>query len=241
MRLLAEEGLYHFLDFRHARHAANQHHFVDLTGGEPGILEGCLARRDRLLHQIVDQRFKFRARELQRHMFWPRGVRRDVGQVDLGLGGGGKLDLRLFRRLLETLQGQLVLLQVDALLLLELVGEIFDQTHVEILATKEGVAISGFDLEHPIADFQNRHVERATAEIVNGDDAGLFLVKAVGERRRRRLIDDAHHLKAGDLAGILGCLTLGIVEIGRHRDHGLRHRLAQMGFRRLLHLHQRIG
>jgi hypothetical protein len=49
----------------------------------------------------------------------------------------------------------------------------------------------------------------------------VLLVEAVGERRRGRLVDDAQHLEAGDLAGILGGLALGVVEIGRHRDHRL--------------------
>jgi hypothetical protein len=48
----------------------------------------------------------------------PGGVGRDVGQVDLGLGRRGQLDLGLLGRLLQALQGELVLGQVDALLLL---------------------------------------------------------------------------------------------------------------------------
>jgi hypothetical protein len=53
------------------------------------------------------------------------------------------------------------------------------------------------------ADFEDRDVERAAAEVVDGDRLVLLLVEAVGERRRGRLVDDAHHFEAGDLAGVL--------------------------------------
>ena len=64
------------------------------------------------------------------------------------------------------------------------------------------------------------------------------LVEAVGERGRGRLVDDAQHFKAGDLAGVLGGLTLRVVEIGGNGDDGLIDLLAEMGFRGLFHLLQ---
>ena len=174
-------------------------------------------------------------------MLRTRRVGGDVGEVDVGLDRGRQLDLGLFRRLLEALKGELVLGQVDTLLLLELGREILDEPVVEVLATEEGVAVGRLHLEHAVADFQDGHVERAAAEVVDRDRAGALLVEPVGERRRRRLVDDAQHLEAGDLAGVLGGLALGVVEVRRHRDDGLRHAGAEMGFRRLLHLLQDEG
>ena len=177
----------------------------------------------------------------KRQMLRARGVGGDVGQVDLGLGRGRQFDLRLLGRLLEALQGELVLRQVDALLLLELGREIFDEAHVEILAAEEGVAVRRLHLEHAVADLEDRDVESAAAEVIDRDGAGFALVEPVGERRRGRLVDDAQHLEPGDLAGVLGGLTLGVVEIGRDGDHRLRDRLAEMRLRRLLHLRQDEG
>ena len=46
----------------------------------------------------------------------------DVGQVDFRLLAVGQLDLGLLGRLLEALQGQGIVMQVDAVLLFELIG-----------------------------------------------------------------------------------------------------------------------
>ncbi len=142
---------------------------------------------------------------------------------------------------LEPLQRELVAAQIDALLLLELVGEIVDQPHVEVFAAEEGVAVGRLHLEHAVADFENGNIERAAAEVIDRDGAGLLLVEAVGERGRGRLVDDAQHLEAGDLAGVLGGLALGVVEIGRDGDDRLLDLLAEIGLRRLLHLLQDEG
>ena len=241
MRLLAEELLDDFLHLRHAGHAADQNHLVDLGRRQASVLQRLAARLDRALDEVVDQRLELRPGQLERQMLRPGRVGSDVGQVDLGLGRRRQLDLRLFGRLLQALEGELVLGQVDALLLLELARQIFDQAHVEVLAAEEGVAIGRLDLEHPVADLEDRNVERAAAEVIDGDRAGFLLVEAVGERRRGRLVDDAQDLEAGDLAGVLGRLTLRVVEIGRNRDDRLGHRTAEICFRRLLHLLQDEG
>ena len=236
MRLLAEELLHDVLHLRHAGHAADQNDFVDLAGRQPGVLERLAARLDGLLDEVIHQRLELGARELQGQVLRTGGVRRDERQVDLGLRRGRELDLRLLGGFLEPLQRELVVAQVDALLLLELVGEIVDEPHVEVFAAEERVAVRRLHLEHAVADLQDRDVERAAAEVIDRDGAGLLLVEPVGERGRGRLVDDAQDFEAGDLAGVLGGLALRVVEVGRHRDDGLLDLLPEIGFRGLLHL-----
>ena len=149
-----------------------------------------------------------------------------------------QLDLRLLGGFLQPLQRELVLAQVDALGLLEFVGEIADETHVEVFAAQERVAVRGLHLEHAVADLEHGDVERAAAEVIDRDGARLGLVEAVGERGRGRLVDDAQHLEAGDLAGVLGGLALRVVEICRNGDDRLLDLLAEVRFRGLLHLLQ---
>ncbi|GAD60122.1 hypothetical protein MBEBAB_2372 [Brevundimonas abyssalis TAR-001] len=236
MRLPAEEGLHGLLHLGHAGHAADQNDLVDVRGLEARVLEGLLARLDAALDQVVHQGFELGARELDVQVQRARGVHGDEGQVDLVLGDRGQLLLGLFGLFLEALQGQLVGAQVDALLLLELIGQIIDQTQVEVLAAEEGVAVGGLHLEHAVADLQDRDVEGAAAQVVDGDLLAVVLVEAIGQRGRGGLVDDAQDLKAGDLAGVLGGLTLGVVEIGRDGDDRLLDLLAQIGLGGLLHL-----
>ena len=185
--------------------------------------------------------FELRARQLDVEMLRPGLVGRDERQVDVGLHRRGQLDLGLLGRLLQALQGELVVAQVDALLLLELVGEIVDDLLVEVLAAEEGVAVGRLDLEHAVADLEDRDVEGAAAEVVDRDRAGALLLHAVGERRRGRLVDDAQHFEPGDAAGVLGRLALRVVEIGRDGDDRLVDRLAEIGLGGFLHLLQDEG
>ena len=112
---------------------------------------------------------------------------------------------------------------------------------VEILAAQEGVAIGGLHFEDAVADFQHRDVEGAAAKVIDRDGAGLFLVQAIGQRRGGGLVDDAKNFQARDLAGVLGRLALGVVEIGGNGDDGLGDLLAQMRFGGFLHLLQDEG
>ncbi len=114
--------------------------------------------------------------------------------------------------------------------LLELIDQVIHDALVEIVAAQEGIAAGGAHLEDAFAHVQDGDIEGAAAQVVDGDDFVLFLVQAVGQGRSGRLVDDAQHFQAGDLAGILGGVALGIVEISRHGDDRLGDRFAQVGF-----------
>jgi hypothetical protein len=77
---------------------------------------------DGALDQVLDQVLELGAGQLHSGASDRTGIGGDEGQVDLGLRGGRQLDLGLLGGFLEALQGQLVVLQVDALILLELVA-----------------------------------------------------------------------------------------------------------------------
>ena len=122
-----------------------------------------------------------------------------------------------------------ILGQVDALVLLELREQPVDDPLVEVVAAQVGVAVGRLDLEDAVAQLQDRDVERAAAQVVDGDLLVLLLLEAVGQRRRGGLVDDPLDVEARDAAGVLGRLALGVVEVGRDRDDRLGDLLAQVG------------
>src|SRR5262245_49019242 len=80
------------------------------------------------------------------------------------------------------------------------------------------VAVGRLYLDDPLADLEDRNVERSTAEVVHGDGFIVLLVQTVGEGRGGRLIDDAEDVEPGNLAGVLRRLPLRVVEIRGDRD-----------------------
>ena len=190
------------------------------------------------LEQVVGQLLELA--RLMRHgqVLGARGVGRDERQVDVGLGLEREVLLGLLGGLLEPLEGHLVLAEVDPLLLLELVGDVVDQGLVPVVAAQVGVAVGREDLEDAVGDVEDRDVERAAAEVEDGDLLVLLLVEPIGQRRGRRLVDDPRDLQPGDLAGVLGGLPLAVVEVGRDGDDRLADLVAQIALRGFLELAQ---
>ena len=145
----------------------------------------------------------------------------------------------LLRGLLEPLQRDLVLAQVDAVAALELLDHPVDDLLVPVVTTEVVVAAGGLDLDDALADLQQRDVERAATEVEDEDRlVGVALVEAVRQRGRGGLVDDAAHVEARDLAGLLGGLALRVGEVRRDRDDRVGHGLAEVGLRVALELLQ---
>ena len=80
-----------------------------------------------------------------------------------------------------------------------------------------------------LAHLKQGDVEGAATEVEDEDElVFLALVEAVGERRSGRLVDNAQHVEARDLAGLLGGLTLGVVEVRRYGDDRVGHLVAEV-------------
>jgi hypothetical protein len=75
----------------------------------------------------------------------------------------------------------------------------------------------------------------------NRDPAAGLLVETVGESRSGRFVYDAQHVEPGDAPGILGRLTLRVIEINGNGDYRLTHLFAEISLGGLLHLAQDEG
>ena len=197
----------------------------------PASLHRLLGGPDHAVDQLGGQLVELRAGEPLVEVLGHRVDRRDERQVDLGLLRRAELGLGLLGLLVEALEGHLVLREVLALGLLELVDEPVDDRLVEVVAAQVVVTRGGLHLEHAVADLEHRHVERAAAEVEHEDRLVLLglLVEPVRERCRGGLVDDALYVEAGDLAGVLGGLALVVVEVRGHGDHRAVDRVAQVG------------
>ena len=242
-RIAPEEVAHGVLDLGHADLAAHQDHVADVAHGKAGIGQRGAAGLDRAGDQVLHQGLELGAGDPDVQVLGAVRVGGDERQVDFRLLLRGQFDLGFLRGFLEALHGQRVLADVHALFLLELAGEVVDQPVVEVLAAQEGVAVGGqhFELRFAVdlGNLDDRDVEGAAAEVVDGDLAvAALLAHAVGQGGRGRLVDDALDLQPRDPAGVLGGLALRVVEVGRDRNHGFGHVLAQEVLGGLPHLLQ---
>src|SRR5439155_18915351 len=100
---------------------------------------------------------------------------------------------------------------------------------VEVVAAEVGVAVGRLDFEDAFAELEDRDVERAAAQVVDGDLLVGLLVEAVGQRGGRGLVDDSLDVEAGDAPRVLGRLALNVVEVGRDGDDRFGDLLAKVG------------
>ena len=162
-------------------------------------------------------------------------------RVDLngGLGGVGESTLGTLASSAETTEGTGIAGQVLAGLLVELLLEVVQEVGVEVLTTKVSVTSGSLDGEDTTLDVQQGNIESTTTEIVDEDVALLVRLagaETVGDSSGSRLVDDTENVEASDGTGILGGLTLVVVEVSGHGDDGLLNLLAELGLSNLLHL-----
>lgn len=131
----------------------------------------------------------------------------------------------------------------NLMLALELVDEVVDQAVVEILTTQVSVTGSRLDLEDTLLNGQERDIEGTTTEIEDEDVALTLdlLVKTVGDGSGSRLVDDSENVEASNETGILGSLTLRVVEVGRNGDDSVVDGLTEVRLGGLSHLGEDHG
>ena len=94
-----------------------------------------------------------------------------------------------------------------------------------------GIPIRRLHFKESVSNVQNRNIKRAATQIINRNFLILLLVQAVGQRSRRRLVDDSENFQTRNLPSVLRGLALTVVEVSRHRDHRLRNLFTQLRFR----------
>lgn len=104
---------------------------------------------------------------------------------------------------------------------------------------KVSVTSGGLDGEDTALDVKKGDIESSTTEIVDENVAllvGLAGTETVGDSGGGRLVDDTENVKTSDGTGVLGGLTLVVVEVSGDGDDGLLDLLGELGLGNLLHL-----
>ena len=125
---------------------------------------------------------------------------RDLAQLGVRAVARRQLDLDRLGRHAQALERLRVGPRVVAVRVQEGLGHALGDGHVEVVAAEERVARGREHLEHVAGQVEQRAVERAAAEVVDGDALLRGASQAVRERRRRRLVDDAQDVEPGDAA-----------------------------------------
>lgn len=164
-------------------------------------------------------------------------------RVDLngGLGSVGEGTLSTLTSSAETTESTSIAGEILAGLTLELLLKVVKEVSIEVLTTKVGVTSGSLNGEDTTLDVQQGNIEGTTTEIVDQHVTlllGLSGTETVGDSGGGRLVNDTEDVEASDGTGILGSLTLVVVEVSRHGDDGLLNLLAKLDLGNLLHLFQ---
>jgi len=124
------------------------------------------------------------------------------------------------------------------------VGEAeIDKFVIEIFSTKMGVTVGGFNLEDTFLNGEEGNIESTSTEIE--DEDVLFLlglsIETVGNSGSGWLVNDSKNVKSRDGSGILGGLSLGVIEISWDSDDCRFDGLSEVSFSDFLHLGEDHG
>ena len=127
------------------------------------------------------------------------------------------------------------------MLFFELGNQPVDDALVDVIAAQVGVAVGRDNLNDFLAYFQDRDVKGSATKVVHRNQVVFAFVESIRQSCSGWLVDDALYIQTGDATGVLGCLTLGIVEVSRNGDDGFGHFFAQILFGGALQLGQDLG
>ena len=215
-----------------ARRPAYEDDFVERAPGETSDREGLLANGKGAFDEGSGECIELAPGHAEGKVeVGATEAERDVLQGELGVVGGGELQLQVLGPDEELLEGLRVGPRIGPVCAEERLGDPFGDGGVEVVASEKGIAGGGQDFEDGARELQESAVERASAEVVHGDALVLGAAQSVGEGRGRGLVDDAQHVEAGDAAGDLRGGALKLVEVSGDGDDGAVDRLAKPAFR----------
>jgi len=127
---------------------------------------------------------------------------------------------------------------------LELLLEMVKEVGIKVLPAQMSVSGSGLYGENTTLDVEEGNIESSTTEIVDKNVALLLRLastETVSDSSGSWLVDDTENVQASNGTGVLGGLSLVVVEVGWDGNDGLLDLLAELGLCNLLHLDEDHG
>ena len=215
----SDDALHEVLDDGHPGGSSDHDDLVDLVVGEACIPHCLLDGSAAPLHDGGDEFLEFGTGDGLHQVLGSGCVCGDERQVDLGLHGGGELDLGLLACLPDTYPGGVVLSEIDSGLVLELLDDEAGECFIHIGSSESGVSGGGHDLEHSVVEVHDGDIEGSSSEVEDQDLLGLScFVESVGQCGGGGLVDDTDDVESCDGSGVLGRLPLVVVEVGGDGD-----------------------
>ena len=123
-------------------------------------------------------------------------------------------------------------------MLLELSNAEVDENIVKIFTTQVSMSVGSLDFENSILDREKGDIEGTTTEIEDEDVplALVLLVKTVSNGGSSWLVNDTLNVEACDCSGILGGLSLGIIEVSWDGDDSILNTFSEVSLSNFLHL-----
>ncbi|EOA64624.1 NAD-specific glutamate dehydrogenase [Corynebacterium glutamicum MT] len=229
-----------FGNSRHTGGTTDENNVVDLGNGHASVLNNLVERSLGAIQEVLGDALELcTGKGLIQEQWVLVCINGDIRKVDVCTLGRGQLDLCLLSCLTQTLQGHLVLSQVNAVGGLELLYQPVNDTLIPVVATELVVAGGCTNFNNTVTDLQEGDVEGTATEVEYQDGLLLLaLLKTVCKCGRGWLVNNTKNVESRDLASFLGCLTLRVLEVCRNGNNSIGNVLAQVRFSVALQLHQ---
>ncbi|VEU37454.1 unnamed protein product [Pseudo-nitzschia multistriata] len=236
--LSVEELSEHGLDLGDTGGSSNKDDFINSGLGDLGISQNLFAGLHALLEVVHVQVLETGTGD--------GGIEIDTVKegvnFNVGLSRGRKSTLGTFASGTKTTERALVLAHVLLVSSLEVGEEVVNHSVIEILSSQVGISGSGLDFEDSFFDGKKRDIKGTSSKIENEDILFVsLLVQSVGDGSGGRFVDNTKNIKSGNGSGILGSLTLRVVEVSRYGDNSVLDFLAQVCLGNVLHLRKNHG
>src|ERR1700730_10050972 len=153
-----------------ARRPTNQHDLIDLFRPQPSIFQSLLARTNGSINDWLDHLLEHFERNLALIFFPARQI-----DVELRRWLRGKCYFGFNHCLADARYGFAIAPDVESKIPANIVERDCNQQIIDVVSAQVCIAIGGNHFKNAIVELQNRNVERATAQVVDGNDAVLLL------------------------------------------------------------------